>query len=170
MSRRSSTAFIVLALLVVFGVVVFAVVRGTQADAPPTPEELVQKAEDAPTGTEREKAVLDLATTGPSAEDQLRRLLVESKKPEVRAAAIEGLNSLSAWNSMPQILQALEDPSVQVRGRAGAAATRMLGIDFLYRAEDPPEQRAKAVKGMRSCYSQMQKAASSSPEAKKSSP
>ena len=46
----------------------------------------------------------------------------------------------------------MEDDDPLVRGRAGAAARQIMGVDFHFRANDPPEKRAKALAAIKSEY------------------
>jgi hypothetical protein len=50
---------------------------------------------------------------------------------------------------MPKLLDGLlsEDPSIRLASQA--AAERLMGVRFGYRAGDPPEERAAAAKRMR---------------------
>lgn len=121
-----------------------------------TPEELAQIALNGEASdTERQKAALELGQVGKGNEQLLQQVLVESQTPEVKAAAIEAIGELKHWESMPKLLDALDDPSPLVRGRAAAIATSMLGIDFGFRAGDPPDKRALAIKGMKRLYQDM---------------
>jgi len=142
-------------LVVTIGVYVYRARSDT--DRLDAPELLARRALTAPTVQEREKAALDLARSGPQALPHLRRVLAESDTPVVRAAVIEGLGGQRDWPSMPQLLDALEDDDLQVRGRAGVAVSRILGLEFFFQADDPFEQRQPVVGEMRACYEAMQK-------------
>ena len=150
-------------LLIVLGVllVVAVVVHGRrwlgsrEEDLGP-PEALAEEALQAPTLKQRESAALRMVRIGKPAVPHLNRVLVESKTPEVRAACIQGLATHWYYEGMPALLDALEDDSPLVRGRAGAAVEKMLGADFGFRYNDPPEQRAKIVDTLRQEWANMQ--------------
>ena len=72
--------------------------------------------------------------------------------PEVRAAAARSLGRMRIWAAMPSLINALEDPNPTVRGRAGAAVRRILGVDFGFRANASLADRARAVAEIRSCW------------------
>lgn len=113
---------------------------------PPSPEELARQALEAPTPGEREVAAVRLAQLGKEAKGQLQRVLAESQSAAVRAACIGGLAAQWDYQSMPVFLDALDDPSAVVRGRAGVAVQRFLGADFGFRHDDPPKKRQAVVK------------------------
>ena len=73
----------------------------------------------------------------------------QQEQPKVRAAAARALGRLHFWAGMPALVEALEDPDPLVRGRAGAAVRKMLGRDYLFRANDPPARRRQAVDNIR---------------------
>jgi hypothetical protein len=124
----------------------------------PPPEELARRALEAGSPEEQEKAALDLARSGEPAREHLRRVLAETRSPQVRAAVVEGLGALRDWESMPKLLDLLGDPDVKVRGRAGVAVTSLLGQDFSFRADDSADKRARIIRDMRSTYNKLQKA------------
>jgi hypothetical protein len=90
------------------------------------------------------------------------RVYRESNNPKVRAEALRGITTARDWSSMDVVFEALDDEDAVVRGRAGAAATKLLGVDFGYRANDPQDKRDRIVQGMRGEYEKMQSALSSS--------
>lgn len=144
----------VLLALVTGGVYVF---RHTGPEGLDSPEKLAARALTAATVAERERAALDLARSGPAALPHLRRVLAESDTPPVRAAVIEGLGALRDWPSMPHLLGAVEDDDRLVRGRAAVAAGRILGLEFFFQTDDPPEHRQAVVGEMKACYEAMRK-------------
>jgi len=78
--------------------------------------------------------------------------------PEVRASAARSLGRMQCWQAMPELVDALEDPDVLVRGRAGAAVCRILGVDFGFRAEASLKNRRRAVREIRSSWQGFQRA------------
>ena len=109
------------------------------------------------TPEEQERALLDLTRRGKPALPSLRRVAAESKNPGVRANALQALGGLNDIESMPMLLSAMEDDDVMVRGRAGSAATMILGADYFFRAEDPPQKRKAILGAMRKSYQQLLK-------------
>jgi HEAT repeat protein len=104
---------------------------------------------------DQEKAALELGGRGPAAIVPFRRILAESKSPAVRAIAIEALGNLGDMQSMPALLEAMDDADPQVRSRAGVAATRFLRADFHFRTEAPPAKRKAIIDQMRVAYDQL---------------
>ena len=83
----------------------------------------------------------------------LAEVLEGNNPPHLRAAAAQALGRMRAWDAMPALINALEDESEQVRGRAGAAVRRMFaGRDPGFRANAPPHERARAIRVIRDCW------------------
>jgi len=79
----------------------------------------------------------------------LARLAVEDKSPNVRAAAVSGLNRMCAYDQMESLLAAMMDGDIIVRRRAYRAAKRFACVQVAYRADDPPSKRRAAVQQLR---------------------
>jgi len=105
---------------------------------------------------EREVAAVQLARHPEEPAAELRRVLRESESPKVRAAVIRGLGNLYDVDSLPELIDAMEDESVLVRGRAGVAVQRIVGLDAGFRAEDPEEKRGEAVAKYRQFWEECQ--------------
>jgi HEAT repeat protein len=101
---------------------------------------------------EQQKAAAELSERGPAAILPFRRILAESKSPDVRAIAIQSLGVLGDVQSMPALLDAMDDPDPQIRSRAGVAASRLLRVDYYFRTEDPPARRKAIIAQMREAY------------------
>ncbi len=121
-----------------------------------SPKELADTALMADDPQQRESAAAQLIRHGGLARNELRRVLVESDTPEVRAACIQSLAALQDYESMGAMLDALEDSSAMVRARAGQAVDRLLGANYGFRYSDPPAQRAAQVKFLRKEWEQYQ--------------
>lgn len=89
------------------------------------------------------------------------RVYRESSNPQVRAEALRGITTARDWSSMDVVFEALSDEDPVVRGRAGAAATKLLGVNFGFKANDTQENRDRIIQGMRGEYEKMQSALSS---------
>ena len=77
--------------------------------------------------------------------DQLRELLVSGETPQQRALGAAGLGERGDKASMSLLLSAMEDESPLVRARAGVSVRKILGTDFFFNPEAPPQQRAEVV-------------------------
>ena len=99
----------------------------------------------------REAAAAATGACGSQADVQtLTGVLTSREEPQVRAAAAQSLGQLLAYDSLPALIDALEDPDEEVRGRAGAAVRALLANrDMGFRADDPPERRAEAIRRIR---------------------
>lgn len=111
----------------------------------PSAEELAEWALNAPTSEERQEAAIQLARCGKESVQLLRRVFSESDTPEVRAAIAQGLGHQRDVESLRDLIDAMEDASPLVRGRAGVAVSRIVGLDVPFGADAPPEERQKAV-------------------------
>ena len=76
---------------------------------------------------------------------ELRTLLAEGTTPEERAQGAAGLGERGDKDSIPLLFAAMEDDSVLVRARAGIAVKKILGSDFFFNPEDPPEKRGESL-------------------------
>ena len=86
----------------------------------------------------------------------LKEIYAATDEPQVRAACIDGIARGWDYSAMDELLGDLEHESPLVRQHAGAAAERMIGLGFLYRADAPPEQRAVKIARMRDVWQKMQ--------------
>lgn len=147
---------IVLGVLVVLTLAyyTYAFFTGDRANSP---EALARTALEGSSPEEKTQAALDLAALGKEAAGPMRDVLSASNEPTVRAAMIEGLAALRDWQSMPQFIEALGDDSTVVRGRAGRAVSRLLGVDFHYSATAPAPERARKIKEIQEAYETMNK-------------
>lgn len=84
--------------------------------------------------------------------EELRTMLREGKTPQERAAGAAGLGDRRDAESTPMLLDAMQDQSALVRGRAGVAVKKILGADFFFRAEDPPEKRHEVIQRYRDLW------------------
>jgi len=141
-------------VLAIIAVVVFGCLY-IPWDRRPSPDELERTALEGATSAEKERAAVELAGRGAEAGEHLRRVLQKSKLPQVRAAAIQGLGAQHDYESVEALLDALEDESPLVRGRAGIAMKTLLGVDFRFRAAASPEERAVKVQLIRKAWDEM---------------
>jgi len=137
---------------IVAAVLVFAVTRSDKQTLPPA-ETLYQAA--IQPGTEaaaQREATRQLLGHPDASRAQFRQLASETQDTVVRATALQGLGEADDWESVPQLLAALEDDDPLVRGQAGAALKKIFRVDVGFRAHDPPEQRSQAIQEMRRRY------------------
>ena len=81
--------------------------------------------------------------------EPLRRVIKESTSPPVLSTAILGLAGQWDYDSMPRMMELLDNPSPEVRAAAGSAAQRMMSVDYGFHANDPPEKREIAAAQLR---------------------
>ena len=97
-------------------------------------------------------AARKLSKQGPAATAEMRRVFKEAKDVNVRAAVIDGLGEAEDWDAVPELIDALEDEDATIRGRANAALRKIFKANFFFKANDPPEKRAKIVAYIRKLY------------------
>lgn len=108
------------------------------------------------TQEQREKAILGLAKADKKGKEYLRELL-KSPDVEAKAAAISGLAECRDFESMPQLLDLLDDPSDNLRRRAASASMLILGRNYPYDAAAAASARAPVIALMRKEYQAMKK-------------
>jgi HEAT repeat protein len=145
-------AALLFVLLIGIGLVAWVYWPKKEAKVPP--EELVQEAlnGDAPPHV-RQQAVYQL--TAQREVPELRRVLKEGRTPDLKVAAVQGLARAQDIESGPRMFDLLNDPDPMVRGQAGAALTAMLGEEYFYSAEDPPQKRRAIEATMRKRFEQL---------------
>lgn len=84
--------------------------------------------------------------------DELRDMLINGTSPDQRALGAAGLGERGDKDSMPLLFTAMEDESALVRARAAVAVKKLLGTDFFFNAEDPPEDRQVALQKYKSLW------------------
>jgi hypothetical protein len=97
-----------------------------------------------------------LPKTGPrnAAQPYLTRLLMESKNPAVRAEGMRGLSQIRDYQSVPTMLELLNDPSPQVRRAAGLAIEGLIQAARKFNADATPEERKKEIEQLRAMWKQ----------------
>lgn len=116
------------------------------------PEELARQALATGVPAECERAAVRLAQMDGSALVSLREVFEQSRTPEVRAAAITGLATQWDYESMPKLLDAMDDESPVVRARAVAAVQTMMSLNYDYNADAPPEARQEIAGKLRETW------------------
>ena len=119
-----------------------------------SPAVLEEKVLHGDTTEEQVQAARDMIRHGEAARVQIRRALTEYQgdAAEVKAPLLMATMKTKDWRSMPKVFKMMEDPDPLVRGRAGAAAREIMGGDCFFRANDPPEKRAKIIELMKEEY------------------
>jgi hypothetical protein len=108
-----------------------------------------------PRGAEQQSAAVELVRLGAPALPQMRQVFHESQSRDVRAQMILGLAQQWDLDSMPAFLEAMDDPSPLIRGRAAMAVKKILTTVGDYRADDPPEKRRLALQAVRKRWDEM---------------
>ncbi|MGB2819825.1 MAG: HEAT repeat domain-containing protein [Phycisphaerae bacterium] len=78
----------------------------------------------------------------------------EAERPEVRAAAAEGLGAMRFYEAGPALIQAMENGPLALRTAAGVALRRIMKVHYGYRAGDSIERRREALNLIRSDWPQ----------------
>ena len=72
-----------------------------------------------------------------------------SEDPSVRAAAATGLGRIGARDTVPDLLDAMDDDAVIVRTRAGAAVAYLINRNYYFNARAPREERLMVIDNIR---------------------
>jgi len=142
-------------LIIVAGVLlaVLALVYGIRffgGNRPVSADELAQQALSDPVLKQQQQAVAALVTLPQAARrEPLQRLIKESTSPQVLSTAVLGLAGQWDYDSMPRMLELLDDPSPDVRTAAGSAVQRMMSVEYGFRGTDSPEKREAAAARLR---------------------
>ncbi len=123
----------------------------------PTAAQLYELAMNGATQQEREKAVFDLAKLDIDGKAYLRMLIKPAMPSGAREAAVLGLGECRDFQSMPALLDLLDDPSEQIRARAGMSVSVILGRGFPFDASKSAEERANVIAFIRRDYEAMKK-------------
>jgi hypothetical protein len=107
---------------------------------------------------ERQRAAARISEAGDGAVEALKRVLNEADDESVRGIAMYGLAETYDYDSMPLVLEGLEDPSFDVRWNAGRACQRMLNLkNFEYNAAEPPESQKRQIERITTEWNELKK-------------
>ena len=119
-----------------------------------SPEKLTEMALHAGTAEEQEQASARLVAlaskthgtgTRNSVQPYLVKLFNESTNPGVRSAAMRGLATIWDYECVPQMLDALNDPSPQVRSNAAMSVSGLVQRTTDFDPNAPLDKRAAAA-------------------------
>ena len=98
----------------------------------------------------REKAATSFAKVATHEQAvKLVALVKKDESPDVRAAAVAGLDRMFAFQEMDAIIDAMEDPDPAVRRRASKAATKFSGVTVQYYPDASLEECRQGAMRMR---------------------
>lgn len=117
-----------------------------------TASKLAEEALFAPADTDRIQAAIKLSLCGPEGVPAMRRVLAESEEAGVRAAMLDGLAAQRDWDSVPDMLAALDDPSSEVQRRAAAAINQIFNRDFELSSNLSAAERAATITHIREMH------------------
>jgi hypothetical protein len=84
-------------------------------------------------------------TADMKAVEGLRQVLADSVRPSIRAEAAIGLGATMDVDSMPELMDAMADESLEVRRAAGDAVYRIVGLNAGFLADGPVDEREKSI-------------------------
>jgi len=103
----------------------------------------------------REKAATSFAKVAPREQAvKLADMVKKDESPDVRAAAVTGLDCMFAFQEMDAIIDAMEDPDPVVRRRASKAATKFSGVTVQYNPHASLEECRQGAQRMREYWQQ----------------
>jgi len=144
-------------LILAAGVLILAVILAVNfwpEGAPDPPDVLQQRIVSGETVKEQSQAAQDMIYHGESARGYAGPALerYHGKEPEVVVPLIQATQKARDWRSLPELFKLMEHPDPRIRGKAGAAAQEIMGADYFFRANDPPEKRAEKLAMMKESY------------------
>jgi hypothetical protein len=153
---RNTGYYLILGAGVLAGLVVLGMWLWPEQRLDP-PEVLQQRILSSPSVDEQAAAARDMVRHGRRARPQINRVLTEYRddRPEVMVPLLQAAQKARTWQSLPRLFALMEHPDPRVRGKAGAAAREIMGADYYFRANDPPEDRARVLARIRAIYQQM---------------
>ena len=112
----------------------------------------------APSVEVQSQAARDMVRHGPTAKPYVQRALTEYRgnQPEVLVPLLQGAQKQRDYQSIPRLFELMEHEDPRVRGKAGAAVAEIMGADYGFAADDPPERRRVVLQRMRAIHRQMQ--------------
>ena len=147
---RNTLYYPILGAGVLIGVVVLGIWLWSRDRLDP-PEVLADRILNSPSAEERAAAARDMIRHGTRAREEIGRVLAgyQGDEPEVMVPLLQAAMKARTWQSLPQLFELMEHSDPRIRGKAGAAASRIMGADYYFRADDPPQQRAEVLTRMK---------------------
>ena len=103
----------------------------------------------------REKAAISFAKVAPREQAvKLADMVKKDESPDVRAAAVAGLDRMFAFQEMDAIIDAMEDTDPAVRRRASKAAIKFSGVTVQYYPDASLEECRQGAQRMRQYWQQ----------------
>ena len=153
---RTAVYFVILGVGVIAGIVVLGG-RFWPGDRPDPPEVLGDRILNAASPKEQAAAAREMVRHGDVARAEIGRVLVqyEGNDTQVMIPLLQATMKSRAWRSVPRLFELMEHPDPRIRGKAGAAASEIMGADYYFRANHSPEKRAEVLARMKGIYKQM---------------
>lgn len=111
----------------------------------PSPDWLAEHALSNDEESLREASALELARHPEKPIELLRKVFKESSSDRVRAAVATGLGITGDWDSIPDLLKAMESEEPHLRGKAYVAVCKITSQDFGPFTSQPKEYRDKII-------------------------
>ena len=156
MNTKAIIQYSIVALGVIVGLV--AGVRWlwpAASEEPLSPPQALSAVLSGPAPTvEKVRAAQQILRHGEAARSEARAAIAaySQHEPAVMAPLLQATAKNKDYRSMPTLLELLDHPEPLVRGRAGAAIQKIMGADYGFRANAPPEERAPLVAAIRTDY------------------
>lgn len=127
---------------------------------PDSPEVLEERILEGDSVETRSQAARDMIYHGERARGSAGEALTNYRgdEREVLIPLIQAVQKARDWRALPRLFELMDSPDPWIRGKAGAAAGKILGADFGFRGNDSPEQRAKILDNMRKSFEGMEAA------------
>jgi len=135
--------------------------------APPPAEQLTTEIVESNDKAMRLAAIRKLGNQGRAARPEVARAFAsvktkidggEEPDEQVVITMVQAVAATDDWQSLPSLFDLMEHPNARIRGKAGAAAQKLLGADYFWRANMPRRERQKLIDQMREEFGFMQPA------------
>jgi hypothetical protein len=130
---------------------------GSGAERLDPPEVLQERVLQGPSVEVRSQAARDMVRHGPEAQPFVHRALAEYRgnDADVLVPLLQGAQKQRDWQSIDRLFELVEHPDARVRGKAGVAVAEIMGADYGFSADDPPEKRREVLDRMRAIHQNM---------------
>jgi hypothetical protein len=125
--------------------------RGDRREPLDPPEVLQERILSSGSGAEQAQAARDMVRHSEPARGAVHRALADYRGNDagVLVPLAQSAMKTRDWRSIPRLFELMEHPDPKVRGKAGAAASVIMGADYGFHADAPPAERAEVLARMR---------------------
>jgi len=87
-----------------------------------------------------------------SVSETLVEVMESDSRAAIRTAAARALGRIEVWETMPNLIKALDDPALEVRQAANVAIVKIIGVDYGFRPDGGAAERRRFISGLLNNY------------------